>query len=98
MNWTPAHYFTFGLFINALAGLRGDMEHQKLVNVFALLGGPRAFHLKLASQLLDLHQSRLKALIVFHTMTAEQKIELLRKEPATYCAEERVSLPFSPRS
>ena len=37
MYWTPTNYFTFGLFINALAGLRGDMEQQKLVSL--LLGG-----------------------------------------------------------
>ena len=124
MYWTPTHYLAFGLFINALAGLRGDMEKQRLVSTllgcgfkhflfspvcvedshfdshvytclyifrccwsqpptrFALLGGDRAFHLKLAYQLLDLHQeSRLKALIVFSTMTSEKCIELLKKEP-----------------
>ena len=124
MYWTPTHYLAFGLFINALAGLRGDMEKQRLVSTllgcgfkhflfspvcvedshfdshvytclyifrccwsqpptrFALLGGARAFHLKLVSQLLDLHQeSRLKALIAFCTMTSEQCIELLKKEP-----------------
>ena len=37
MYWTPAHYLAFGLFINALAGLRGDMEKQRLVGM--LLGG-----------------------------------------------------------
>ena len=124
MYWTPTHYLAFGLFVNALAGLRGDMEKQRLVSTllgcgfkhflfspvcvedshfdshvytclyifrccwsqpptrFALLGGARAFHLKLVSQLLDLHQeSRLKALIAFSTMTSEQCIALLKKEP-----------------
>ena len=124
MYWTPTNYFTFGLFINALAGLRGDMEKQKLVSLllgggfkhflfsplfgedshfdqyfskglvqptrFALLGGTGAFHLKLASKLLDLHQSRLKALIVFNTMTSEQCIELLKKEPAFAASEPQI--------
>ena len=35
--WTPTHYLAFGLFINALAGLRGDMEKERLVGT--LLGG-----------------------------------------------------------
>ena len=82
MYWKPKHYIAFGLFINALAGLRGDMEKQRLVSTFALLGGARALEKKLAYQLLDLHQSRLKALIAFSTMTSEQCIELLKKEPA----------------
>jgi len=81
MYWTPTHYLAFGLFINALAGLRGDMEKERLVSTLALLGGVRALEKKLAYQLLDLHQSRLKALIAFSTMTSEKCIELLKKEP-----------------
>ena len=82
IRWTPTHYFTFALLINSLAGLRGDMEQQRLVSVLTLLDeNPMDFQQKLASQVLELHKNRLKAYIVFNTMTSKQCIgHLLKKE------------------
>ena len=81
IRWTPTHYLTFALLINSLAGLRGDMEQQRLVSVLTLLDeNPTDFQQKLASQVLELHKNTLKACIVFNTMTSKQCIDLLKKE------------------
>ena len=81
IRWTPTHYFTFALLINSLAGLRGDMEEQRLVSVLSLLDeNPTEFQRKLASQVLELHKNTLKAYIVFNTMTSKQCIDLLKNE------------------
>ena len=81
IRWTPTHYLTFALLINSLAGLRGDMEQQRLVSVLTLLDeNPMDFQQKLASQVLELHKNTLKACIVFNTMTSKQCIDLLKKE------------------
>lgn len=81
IRWTPTHYFTFALLINSLAGLRGDMEEQRLVSVLSLLDeNPTEFQKKLASQVLELHKNTLKAYIVFNTMTSKQCIDLLKNE------------------
>lgn len=80
-RWTPTHYFTFALLINSLAGLRGDMEEQRLVSVLSLLDeNPFDFQKKMASEVLELHKNTLKAYIVFNTMTSKQCIDLLKKE------------------
>lgn len=81
IRWTPTHYFTFALLINSLAGLRGDMEQQRLISVLSLLDENFVdFQKKLASQVLELHKNTLKAYIVFNTMTSKQCIDLLKKE------------------
>lgn len=83
IRWTPTHYFTFALLINSLAGLRGDMEQQRLVSVLSLLDENIVdFEKTLASQVLELHKNTVKAFIVFNTMTSKQCIDLLKKEKA----------------
>lgn len=83
-KWTPPDFVRVLLFVNALAGLRGDGDLQRrntVLNVFD--NGEQAvasrFSRKLAEQMLNSH-GRLGGIIAYTTMSTDQVIKMLKQE------------------
>ena len=72
IEWTPRHYFDFIFFVNALAGLRGDVEILKLNAVFGAMDDAKdrrlGFQEKVATKLIA-QGNRFVALVAFTTMS-----------------------------
>ncbi|CAE7303054.1 unnamed protein product [Symbiodinium sp. CCMP2456] len=83
-RWTPPDYVRVVLFVNSLAGLRGDVDLQRRFTILSMFDdGEKAvfarFQDKLAGQMVSSH-GRLGGIVAFSNMSADQIIKILKKE------------------
>lgn len=83
-KWAPPDFVRVLLFVNALAGLRGDVELQRrntILNTFD--DGDKEvrirFHDKLATRMVNSH-GRLGGAIAFTTISTDQIVKILKQE------------------
>ncbi|CAE7600086.1 unnamed protein product [Symbiodinium sp. CCMP2592] len=81
--WTPRNYIDFVQFVNALAGLRGDIEQSRLRIIFDVMDETTYrgsfFQEKLVDKLSSLH-GRFTTLVLFTTLSSIDSVNLMRRE------------------
>ncbi|CAE7571911.1 unnamed protein product [Symbiodinium sp. CCMP2456] len=84
VQWTPWDYFAFAFFINALAGIPGNVDHDRISAMFRLINAAEAetferrYMLKVAEQLADSYGDWI-GIVMLITMSPTDVCQLLNK-------------------